>query len=484
MDTQSEDTAVLTLPNDLGLLPVAVNFVERLAEYHSLGYRSVQELTLAVAEAVDNVIRHAFRPDEKATFTLLARAVAGGLEVSVRDKGLPYHPDLESGRSEDTGLEIMARNTDKLAFVNLGHLGKEVRLLKMATTKKSWDQVEAPHFNPQNFSAEDVVVRRMLPKDAVEVSRCFYEVYGYDYGNDTVYEPTRLIEMNEQGLLLTIVASTPEGYVLGTEALERSSTDTLIYEAGMAAVRPEAQHFGVAGSMARYMGGILMKERIPGVWASCVTSHTYSQRTAPPGCQACLLMPGNKPADHTLAVPQKQRNTVLLLYKDLNTSPPRPTLFAPEKHKDICNQILEGFGWEPQWGQAQATQPEGTTEAVYDVNRLRGRAVGWATKYGADFVEGARAKHNFLRTRGFSAQYAFLPMTEPYTIQAVEMLESWGYFFNGIFPGTGHNDPYLSMTYLNNVILDYDQIHILDEFVLKLRDYVRSLDPEQKSLPL
>ena len=442
----------------------------------------LREITLAVAEAVDNVLRHAFRPEEKATFTILARPVAGGLEVSIRDKGLPYHPDLEDSGTEESGLEIMSRHADNLSFVNLGHLGKEVRLLKMATTKKSWDQIEAPHFDQKSFSKEDLVVRRMLARDAVEVSRCFYEVYGYDYGNDTVYEPSRLIEMNEQGLLLTIVASTPEGYLLGTEALERSSTDTLIYEAGMAAVRPEARHFGVAGAMARFMGGMLMEERIPGVWASCVTSHTFSQRTVPPGCQACLLLPGNKPADHTLAIPQKQRNTVLLLYKDLNHTPPRPTLYAPSNHKGICEEILHGFGWEPQWGDAQPGALEGNTEAIYDLNRARGRVVGWAKKYGADFVEGAREKHNFLRTHGYSAIYAFLPMTDPYTIEAVRLLEGWGYFFSGIFPGTGHNDPYLGMTFLNNVILDYDQVHVLDPFGQKLRDYVKALDPEQKPL--
>jgi anti-sigma regulatory factor (Ser/Thr protein kinase) len=474
--------ALLTLPNDPELLPLALDLVRRMARRHELGHRPTQELVLAVCEAVDNVCRHAFRPGDKASFNVGVHPVPGGLEVRVRDKGLPYEPEMDDPEKTQRGLALMAQNTDNLQFLNLGHLGKEVRLLKLAARTNLWQEVEAPAFEPESFSKEQLVVRRMRAEDAIEVSRCFYDVYGYEYGDDKVYEPHRLAQLNDQGLLLTIVAVTPEGYVLGTESLERPNSETKIYEAGMAAVRPEAQHFGVGGAMGRYMYKLLAEEKIAGVWAACVTSHTHSQRTVPPGSQACLLAPGNKQPDHTVKPPQAQRNSVLYVYQDLNPTPPTPTLYLPPQHKDICQKILRGFGWEPDYKEPNGEAPQGQTRAAYDINTARGRVLGRVTKYGADFAEGGRQKHNFFRTHGYDALYAFLPLTDSYTVEAVNLLESWNYFFCGIFPGSGLNDPYLAMVYLNNQILDYDQIHILDPFALELRDHIRDLDPEQKPL--
>ena len=103
------------------------------------------------------------------------------------------------------------------------------------------------------------------------------------------------------------------------------------------------------------------------------------------------------------------------------------------------------------------------------------------TAYGKDFATRGRSQHDFYRTHGYCAIYVQLPMNHPFLVEACEILESWGYFFNGIYPGTGHSDPYLVMGFLNNQILNYDKIHIVDEFGQELRDYVRSLDPEQQA---
>ena len=107
--------------------------------------------------------------------------------------------------------------------------------------------------------------------------------------------------------------------------------------------------------------------------------------------------------------------------------------------------------------------------------------MGRVKQYGKDFEDRARQKHNFFRTHSFAANYALLPLSHPYTIEACELLEGWGYFFCGVFPGSGKNDPYLGMVFLNNQILDYDQIHVLDPFAQELKNYIRALDPEQLS---
>lgn len=473
--------AVLTLPNNPELLSAVVDFVGAFASSHGLGHRAVGELRLAVAEAVSNVLQHAFRPHEAGRYELTCVRVPGGVEVRLRDQGLPFQPDLDETPEGERGFALMGRMVDRLTFATLGQRGKELRMLKRQPAESSWRRVEAPRFEPAQFSSDKLLVRDMRPEDAVEVSRCFYDVYGYNYGSDTVYNPKRLLELQEAGLMKTIVAVSPEGYVLGTESLERADTSTRIWEAGMAAVRPEARHFGVAGAMSRKMKEFVFQERLAGVWAACVTSHPFSQKMAPPGCRACLLMPGNKQPDETVDPPQTQRNSVVVLYLNLHREPPRPTLYLPPRHQAICREIFENFGWQPDYAEPGELplMPE-TSRANYDTNLERGRVVGQVWEFGQNFERRGRERHNFFRTHGYQAIYVQLPLTHPYAPRACEVLESWGYFFNGIFPGTGHDDPRLVMGYLSNQILDYDQIHVVDPFGLRLREYVRGEDPEQK----
>jgi serine/threonine-protein kinase RsbW len=473
---------VLKLPTDPGLLVATVDFVGSYAYHHGLGHRAVGELRLAVGEALANVLGHAFRPQEHGRYEVVCQRVPGGVEILVRDHGLPYQPELAEPKQGQRGFAIMGQHVDRLTFATLGQRGKELRLLKLYPRQSSWTKVEAPRFDPESFTAEQLVVRDMEPGDAIEVSRCFYEVYGYDYGSDTVYDPKRLLELQRAGLLKTLVAVTPEGSVLGTQSLERSEITHRIWEASMMAVRPEARQFGVAGAMSRTMEAFVLREKLLGVWGCCVTSHTFSQKTLPRAARACLLTPGNKKPDRTLAVPQTQRNSALYLYLCLHQEPPTPTVYLPPKHEAICREIFENFGWQPNYASADVIPPmPEITRANYDTNHERGRVVGHVFEYGTNFERRGRERHNIFRTSELSAIYVFLPMDHPFLLQACDILESWGYFFNGIFPGTGHDDPRLVMGYLINQILDYDQIHILDEFGLRLRDYIRSQDPEQKS---
>ena len=64
-------------------------------------------------------------------------------------------------------------------------------------------------------------VRRLTPADAPGVRALAQRVYGSTYFHDEVYDPDKLLRMNESGHLITAVAIDPADHVVGHYALER-----------------------------------------------------------------------------------------------------------------------------------------------------------------------------------------------------------------------------------------------------------------------
>ena len=59
----------------------------------------------------------------------------------------------------------------------------------------------------------------MHPEESFELSRCVYRSYGYSYDWDYIYYPDRIRELQEQGLMISCVAVTPEGEFVGHLAM-------------------------------------------------------------------------------------------------------------------------------------------------------------------------------------------------------------------------------------------------------------------------
>ncbi len=64
----------------------------------------------------------------------------------------------------------------------------------------------------------------------------------------------------------------------------------------------------------------------------------------------------------------------------------------------------------------------------------------------------------------------------------LDLFESMGFFFSGVFPETKIGDV-LVMQYLNNVDFDYRSVHVLPGMAETLLRYIRCCDPKQDSQP-
>jgi anti-sigma regulatory factor (Ser/Thr protein kinase) len=86
----------------------------------------LNDVKLAVSEAVTNAVRHAYREDNAGAVTGIAYVDDGALRIVITDTGggmLPRHDSPGLG----LGLPIMAQVTDALDVVSDGH-GTEVHM--------------------------------------------------------------------------------------------------------------------------------------------------------------------------------------------------------------------------------------------------------------------------------------------------------------------------------------------------------------------
>ncbi|MGB3424978.1 MAG: ATP-binding protein [Castellaniella sp.] len=127
MPADSQDT--LDLPADPGATPLALQWIESLAERHGWPPRAAFGLTLSLDEALTNVLSYAFDPPGTAdtpAITVSCRADDRRIELALRDNGRPYDPTagdppplvacLDEAEPGGHGVRLMRHYLDTLAY--------------------------------------------------------------------------------------------------------------------------------------------------------------------------------------------------------------------------------------------------------------------------------------------------------------------------------------------------------------------------------
>lgn len=119
-------------------VPLARRLVSDAAAAAGAGGEQLEEIRLAVSEAVTNAVVHAYDDGETGRFQLVAAVASGELWVLVSDDGRGLHADNES-RGLGIGLSLISGLSDDFAIVNRASGGTEVQmrfdLAKTAATR-------------------------------------------------------------------------------------------------------------------------------------------------------------------------------------------------------------------------------------------------------------------------------------------------------------------------------------------------------------
>lgn len=486
----------LSVTNDPKHIPVILAFVRSAAEQWGLDERDCAHVELAVEEAASNVIHHAFGADEVATFDVTCRRAAGGIEVRIRDQGMPYDPTivpeyqpgvpLEDQTGVGLGGFLIKQFVDEYEFRNLGPEGKELRLLKLPNSPSVADQPA-----PTPPAAEDaadvpkpqrkpvgVDVRWMRPEEAIEVARCVYDAYGYSYGHENIYYPDRVAALNQSGELRSAVAVTDDGSVAGHFALVFA--EGMPAEIGMAATKSEFRGLGVAGRLGKFLDEAARANDLTGLQVKQVSVHPYTQKFCQKlGFRDCGFLLGHVPhtmsfrgiADHLA-----QRGSDVLGFKFLKRPTPR-TVYAPPNHAEAVQALYDHLEIPVTVARSPGLRfPDGRTSMNVAVHSRRGVGQVRINRYGSDVSQVFRQELFLLRHNDIRVVELFLNLSDPFTPRFVSLAEELGFFFTGILPETGRGDSLL-MQYFNGVQIDYDTLHVVSDAAKELLDYIQAGDP-------
>lgn len=490
----------LTIPNDLIYLPVVLNAVRNMAEIMGFEQEDILQLEGGTEEAIANVIKYAFEDDEDATFDMIVEMHQLGLNIIIKEKGIPFDPSLVHKYSKETlkkdleqkglGTYLMKQFLDDVSFHNLGQEGKETCLFKHLNNKQIQDLISKEEMEVVESEKDQerlpkgsvkFIVRRMKPEEAVEVSKCAYSSYGYTYINENIYYPDRVRELNKTDTLISYVAVTETNEIIAHNALEREG-DSMVPEKGVAFTKPKYRGQGCLRQLSITLMEEAKKRHFTGVFSKGITTHAYSQSNLIKfGFRACAvhISFGKERIYKGIDQQIKQRESVIIMFHFINP-PLRHVLYVPSHHIEMIKLIYDNLGVEPEFRSAgnYVELPVEKANTMLKTNLKSMTAHITINQYGLNVVEDVRKNLKSLCQQRLETIYLHLSLNDKYTAWLTHEFEKLGFFFSGIIPGDKGNDE-LILQYLNNYVIDYDRIMIASEVGRKMMEYIRKRDPNQ-----
>ena len=470
-ETPEEQIARVTISADAGLLAPVIEFVEQMTR--SLGLGEAESVDRAVELVCLNVIEHAFGPEEDSSFDVQVLRRPGRVVVAVEDQGLPFDYSRLQDGEERTALEILHRSFDETRFVNLGRHGNRVELLKHlphADVRDHLHEDEHRRTVEANAVPEDVPleIRMMDPEESFELSRCVYRSYGYSYDWDYIYYPEKIRELQEQGLMISCVAVTPEGEFVGHLAIIMERPGSLVGEAGQAVVDPRFRGHHLFPKMKTFMAQWATDAGMYGLYSEATAVHPYSQRgNLHLGAKETGFLLGYIPA----SVSYKQigegregrRGSVALFYMRVRDEPERE-IYPPAPYLEEVRRVVEHNGLRRTIGEVPEPPLQPSLMSV-EVRQDHNLAFLRVEEPGADLEELVLGHLRDLSLHRVDCIYVDLPLSHPATPIAAAGLNNLGVFFGGIIPEAhpGGGDV-LRLQYLNNVEIEASDVSTASDF--------------------
>ena len=484
----------IRIPNSTNLIPALLQYAEQVATLIGFTAKTSHEIQLALEETCVDIITNAFAPNEDATLDITFYQRLDGIEIHVHDMGLPYDPNMAptydpkgdlDKNIDGLGLFLINKMVDEYKFNNLGIKGKEVVLIKyfdslcvVEDIRKTFEpEVVTPPVKtdiaPIHFN-----IRLMKPEEAIDVCRCIYDCYGYSYANENIYYPERVVAMNKNGKLRSVIAVTDDGEIAGHFAL--IYYDHLPAEVGIAVTRKKFRGHGVARKLGEELEREAVKEGLKGLQVKEVTAHPYTQKfCAKLGYKDCGFLLAHSPKTLSfkgIADKLKQRNSDILGFMYLE-EPDRVSIYPPEDHREMICKLYHNIGVEVVCLKAENPQPDcGQTSMEVNVHSLRSLAEIGIIEYGPDLLQALRQELRKLFMDEIKVIELYLNLEKPITAKIVPELEKLGFIFTGILPETLHGDSII-MQYFNGVQIDYDGLIIVSDLAREMLNYIRKNDP-------
>ncbi len=489
--------AHLVLPASLNYLHPAVDFICSLADTVGLQEDEVNDLHLAFEEVVVNIIKHGYEENPEESFELDCLRLPTGLQLTLRDKGMPFDPDLlpvytphhpEEASMDSLGAFLAEKVLDELEYNHLGRHGNETILVKHGRRHRIDEEYPAlseektkTTAKPRKPLPEGYVIRPLRTREAVEVSRTAYRSYGYIH-EPFIYFPDRVIYMNRTGRLDSLVAVSSEHEILGHIALKYPTRGSKVAELGVAFVNPDYEDGDLLAELVREGVDLALNKDLHALYAQAPLQLDADRTVAAAnGFTPCAIKLGLYPADHPpedLSSRITYKSCGLVLSKSLHTDRKR-ILYPPWDHSRQLRTLYERLGLTVKF-QAPEEQlnPEPWSDTIIRAVAapLFNVADMFLDKVGANWEHTLRVHWRHLLLEKKDAIYLHLDLEHPATPFLSQTCEAWGFFYAGVVPDSINGHDALVLQYINNVRVDLPEEGPEHPVTACLTDYIRRQD--------
>jgi hypothetical protein len=275
-------------------------------------------------------------------------------------------------------------------------------------------------------------------EDAPWITKLFREVYGEGYPIRTYYLPEELIEENAAGRVISSVARTLTGEVVGHNALVLLDPANQVYENAAGVVLPAFRGYRIFPRLFRHsLFDVSKRFGIETITGEPVCSHPHLQRM-------CLLdigftelglevelMPA---AAYTKDQNVSGRVSVVMgcfIYKST-----AQTAYIPPIYRDQLEYLYTDIkkGERAFIHSASGLPAERSTRANTKLFALAQVVRIYIEGIGSDFESFISLLENEAQEKGTEVFQAWLPLASPFAPAATDILRGHGYFLGGILP--------------------------------------------------
>ena len=481
-----ERIASLTVSTQSNFIAFLKPFVKSVAESISFNEEDSAELGDLIQSLAIRLSQLSSDGDNNQSINLNLFIRINELVIAIEHKGIPV--EIEDGESDNLSvfaLSVQSKAIDHVRLINLGKSGQRLELSKviphfmLAPVNRETNRQAKNRETDESKNDRPLEIRLIKSSEGLNLSRCFFRVYGYTYGPGYVYDPELLKSLVEEGLLVSAVAIDSRGEFVAHAAIRIDKTKPRIGELISLAVDPAYRNLGLAKKIHSHLLEQARERKLDGLFGEAVTLHPYSQRL-------CLALSGKESAIMVGYVPPAnyrqisegaftKRQMAMVYFFGLSNGDGSKRVFIPENHLSMIEKIYLHLNLKRILA-PENVLPTGAScgDTAFDlkVNNDISTAAITINVYCPDTIRLLGSKIKALLESEIEYVYLDLPLSSALTPYFAGEFESMGLFFSGVIPYLKDGD-YLRLQFLNTSQINLDSAIVVSDFGGEMSDYVR-----------
>jgi N-acetylglutamate synthase-like GNAT family acetyltransferase len=309
-------------------------------------------------------------------------------------------------------------------------------------------------------------VRSFQKGDEQFICELIYENYGDTYYKKLLYQPAKILELEQNGSLNSIVAEI-DNKIVGHFALS-PIPDSNLGEVGVAVVDQDYKGHGIMNSMFEYLLKKALQLGYKGVCAEAITFHTFSQKANLKYgfCESALLL-GFIPDDIKLKNHNYdyngKRGAVLVSFKLFQKEKRKITLAQRYKSLIALTYKKCDIPYE------EVEFKNDTTKITYLIKEELQISEITIDEQNKEFQQSFHEIFQTLKSKNVAMIYADINLQNIENIDyVVEVLSNLNFTYSGIMYLYKHDKDYLRMQYKNSELIEEKNIILYSDFAQSL----------------